>query len=670
MVTLVSTLISVLLINVFAIGGMNFSFWIIKTLIDANFASFDSLNTFIPELLGANITEIMIDVSFILLAIVTVISVIRSIVAPTNGQEAENPTNIIVKALCAVIAIAIYPTIINFVIDTLNQIVSTPFFATNLTETSVNLGNYLKLITGNWDLSAIFGWEILANIVLIVALVTVCLGAAFSYVERYLSFALFIGLGPICFAFFPEKNTENMLKEWFMGVISQALAILMCLFVLNLAAKQFDLLVSGTNPVTDMSRVLQFVVLIALMTFVKNSEEFVTMLGFRTMPNRQTANAFFGAMMGTFGGLATLSRSLRPGIASHMSRSSSGSSPSAVDNSERNLRNRYGNDFINSNKDKSMAMNNRDAKQFKRDSISDRQASAFASNNINNNSSKGNLFANESAIRKNLNNEMKSLTGKKMSDSEFNEFKDKVNQLQDSRDNYQNMMVSKVKGASSNGSLVDNPNYVGLNNQKLSGDMMKDVLFDHNSKGITDISDSTNIVSLSHGDEQFNASTHELTRYDRFKDQSENVSSLVVKVPENCDSVRTLVDEVKSDFSSSYVAGENGILYSVNELPQNANVEPNIAISNGYQELGNGFVTIDYHVNKEQGLYNPEELSNKSTFTQSDEEMSDQEVSQFFGGNGDEDPNTFFENDEESNSNKEKQEKVEEKDNEKQREDK
>ena len=105
---------------------------IFNTLMDAQFASFDGLNSFIRILSGMNegneFTVLLQKLSMVILLIVLMISIIKSMVYPITGKESTSPMTILMKAAVAAIFIAFYPTIVDFIIDLLNTFASSPLF--------------------------------------------------------------------------------------------------------------------------------------------------------------------------------------------------------------------------------------------------------------------------------------------------------------------------------------------------------------------------------------------------------------------------------------------------------------------------------------------------------------------------------------------------------------
>ena len=279
-------------------GGVTFIF---NTLMDAQFTSFTGLNSFIrilskmPE--GNEFTLLLQKISMILLVIVLLFSILKSMAYPMTGKESPQPFTILMKAMIASLFIGFYPTIVDFIIEILNTFASSSLF-----HTSIDLG--VIDVTG-LSIASFLDIGILMNMIAIIAIFTGMLMAAVSYLERYLSFALYIALGPICFAFYPGKDTESLLREWFMGVLSQIFGILICMFALTMVGNQLEGIgfIDGLDPnnVVGTTTIAKLLVALALLGFVRNSEQFINMLGLRTMPNQDAARSFLGAFATTAG---------------------------------------------------------------------------------------------------------------------------------------------------------------------------------------------------------------------------------------------------------------------------------------------------------------------------------------------------------------------------------
>ncbi|MBP3399820.1 MAG: hypothetical protein J6K75_08685 [Erysipelotrichaceae bacterium] len=204
---------------------------------------------------------------------------------------------ILMKAAVAAIFIAFYPTIVDFIIDLLNTFASSPLFHKMIDLDVIDISGI--------SITSVFDFGIIMNIIAVISIFTGMMMAAISYMERYLSFALYIALGPICFAFYPGKDTESLLKEWFMGVLSQIFGLLVCMFALTMTGNQLEGIgfIDGFTPgnVVGTTNIAKFLVVIALLGFVRNSEQFINMLGLRTMPNQDAARSFLGAFATTAG---------------------------------------------------------------------------------------------------------------------------------------------------------------------------------------------------------------------------------------------------------------------------------------------------------------------------------------------------------------------------------
>ena len=56
-----------------------------------------------------------------------------------------------------------------------------------------------------------------------------------SYIERYLSLAITVYLGPIALAFYGSEETSNVTKDWVMSLIQQCIGIIVNIWMFAMA---------------------------------------------------------------------------------------------------------------------------------------------------------------------------------------------------------------------------------------------------------------------------------------------------------------------------------------------------------------------------------------------------------------------------------------------------
>lgn len=302
-VTLIVSAIIVLFLGL--IAGAVEGFY--NQILGEGFRDFNGLINFIPNLIANNGGSVDLGsaiqfAAFAMMITVVVISVTKSMFTPSVGKESENPANILIRSVIASIGIFSYPLLINdLLIKNMNQLLQVSgLFLTSIPEGT--LGNA-------WNIgSAVFSSTVIINIIFYFAIFIALITASVTYIERYLSFALYIILGPFCIAFYPASENKSITTEWVKGILSQVFGIFISLFALSLVGYSLISMKDNTN-------VFMLAVTLALLSFVKNSEKFVNMLGLRTMPNLDTARNFMTGVMG-FAALGSAGRAVYNGYRS------------------------------------------------------------------------------------------------------------------------------------------------------------------------------------------------------------------------------------------------------------------------------------------------------------------------------------------------------------------
>ena len=211
------------------------------------------------------------------------ISIVKSFISPFTGDDSINPAQTAVRAAVTIILIgAIFGSSFGW------------------SQSYIYYGGLLRLI-GKWfgtllskvgaipgrGLTHLFSFklnpvEYIAGILLELALLTSIVGGALQYVERIISFAIYIIIGPIAVSMYASKDTENICSDWIMGVLSQFLAIFISLIMWIAfieSAKKGD------------SSLLHYAIMIAILGVMRNSEKIINAFGLQTMRLGDSARA-------------------------------------------------------------------------------------------------------------------------------------------------------------------------------------------------------------------------------------------------------------------------------------------------------------------------------------------------------------------------------------------
>ncbi len=309
---IIALIFKVLIVDILGAAFMFFANTAYRLIItEGGFATFDGLTTFIQDLIATKHGTLALNttlsaITIIVLAINIVFSGLKIMSAPATGKESESPHAFFVKVIISAILIFSYKYITNFVVDFLNAFTHNSLFSTEINFSDIKglfgdaiLSNDV-LTTDNISIDII--GELITYAVLYIMLFKDLLFSAIIYVERYLSFAVYLLLGPICFAMYPNESTKNVTQEWIKGIFSQLMVMVLSMFLFRLFFLQLYLMTNNSNAgaigATDIAR---GIVLIVLLNILKDSEQLVNMLGLRTIPSGDTAKSFVGGFVGMYG---------------------------------------------------------------------------------------------------------------------------------------------------------------------------------------------------------------------------------------------------------------------------------------------------------------------------------------------------------------------------------
>lgn len=280
---------------------------LIDVILNGGFITYDGLATYLSTIAGpagsteTGISETIYILAFVTVAINVIISGIKMVMAPTLGKQSESPMAFFARCMITAILLIFYPKLVSLVVNFLNGIAEMPMFqldANAINEIDIWM-NPLKDGVGYTLLYIVLTTMILKDVVF----------AIFIYVERYFSFALYMLLGPVVIAMYPNENQKGMVAEWFKQILTQMLVILISLFCFNLFCRYLttsnwtEIYSITTENVAEVfigsGELLRAIVAVALIELVKNSEQIVNALGLRTIPSGDSARSFVQGVIAT-----------------------------------------------------------------------------------------------------------------------------------------------------------------------------------------------------------------------------------------------------------------------------------------------------------------------------------------------------------------------------------
>ena len=263
--------------------------WVAKSILDGSITTFnDNQNIFqsfinlIPFSGSLHLGPIIKGISYGLVVLLMIISVLKSISAPFTGNDTENPAQSVVRAAVSIILImAIFGTkyasgAASVQFDGLLDVIGR-WFGTILSKIGTIPGSSTFRFSFHANPA-----EYIGVILLEFSLLTMIVSAALQYVERIICFAIYIILGPVATAMYTSKNTESIFKDWMMGVISQFMAIFISLIMWVAFIE---------SAASDSDTLLHYAIMLAILGVMKNSEKILDAMGFKTMRLGDSARA-------------------------------------------------------------------------------------------------------------------------------------------------------------------------------------------------------------------------------------------------------------------------------------------------------------------------------------------------------------------------------------------
>jgi len=286
----------------------NGAMWIARSIMDSSITLFSEnqniISTFanlLPFSGGTEETTIHIGsiidgISYGIITLVIVVGIIRSIAAPITGEEVDNPVNVCARAVIAIVAKhAIFGFGENFLGWTFNGLLGVFGRWFGLILSTLGAFNYEKFTDINaWTLNAA---AYIGALILMATLLGSVLGAAISYIERILSFALTILVGPVAISLYAYKDTAHIARQWVMSIFTQFGAILLNLLLWSAFINQINSIEGlWTTSEGVGTLVFKLAIAIALLSLVKNCEKIFNSFGLSTLSNQDSARAITGGI--------------------------------------------------------------------------------------------------------------------------------------------------------------------------------------------------------------------------------------------------------------------------------------------------------------------------------------------------------------------------------------
>lgn len=148
------------------------------------------------------------------------------------------------------------------------------------------------------QVEAYYSANISDNMIFLCMLIAIALAemrAVITYLERLVTYMIYMLMYPICLAFSVSQETMNTFKEWFIGVLSQGFGIIMSFAFLKMAmamqgvAFASDIHIDGFFS-DDENKILALVLCVVLYSISNSTEKLLSPFGMKTMNHGSAGN--------------------------------------------------------------------------------------------------------------------------------------------------------------------------------------------------------------------------------------------------------------------------------------------------------------------------------------------------------------------------------------------
>lgn len=248
--------------------------------------------------IGVNLPNIILAISFVLIILFTLFSVINSMIASLEGESSESPIKVLLRALITVVMeVAIFglPSLHSettwFVVgggggilSALGQLASKILALISPTGFKME-ASFAAGLTGLGIANAI------VYVILCLSVFTGVISASIVFIERYLTFGLYVLVGPLAVATNTSKTTERTFHDWLTGLLSNFISLFISILGYRLFLNALTSVLKVEELTISSETLFKFATAIALMSLITNSEKIANALGFRTIANGDTARS-------------------------------------------------------------------------------------------------------------------------------------------------------------------------------------------------------------------------------------------------------------------------------------------------------------------------------------------------------------------------------------------
>lgn len=266
----------------------------------------DGLVQYIPFITG--IRYLILVLAWVILTANIIMAAYDLVTGAVRGNRNANALNSVIRIVISVFLLFLQPQVmyvIQYAAGAVNSMSELIFGSLGLDSGTLNavishMDDVTDIIAG--DAGETLMASIALTFIYITGITTAFTSAAFSYVERVLTFVFYIYLYPVAAAFYADRSSGQAWTQWLTGIFMQTLAVFLSMPFLRASIYAFAKMPWGTgifimNGSEDYAGTfLAFIVGITMANISKNMEKILGSFGFRTVPAGELAASFTGAM--------------------------------------------------------------------------------------------------------------------------------------------------------------------------------------------------------------------------------------------------------------------------------------------------------------------------------------------------------------------------------------
>lgn len=235
---------------------------------------------------GFKLDQVIFIIALSLIVVEVALGALNSITSEMTGKRTENPWNVLANGFFAVLLIALFfgtssltnytitnNGILSFIAEYFGKLLSIVFKESTTLSSNITVTQKLNLTPSQYVLILILTGGILGSI----------LSGAISIVERVFQLAAFIFLGPFALSLYASSGSRDCASNWIKGIISQYICLGLSVTFWCASMTSLQKYLSLDKTASASVGITSAVTCVVLFSLAENSEELLSVIGFKTM---------------------------------------------------------------------------------------------------------------------------------------------------------------------------------------------------------------------------------------------------------------------------------------------------------------------------------------------------------------------------------------------------